>query len=101
SPLLSTPKNGIVGAKKPGTNPPNGNGGGRSNSTLSSKEVEFQNWKRRKNYDPMKAAAQGKKKEVPAKKPAGAAGGAAPSPMAKHGNTPVSGPSTNTRSYVE
>ncbi|CAB0002460.1 unnamed protein product, partial [Nesidiocoris tenuis] len=48
----------------------------------------------------MKAAAQGKKKEVPAKKPAGAAGGAAPSPMAKHGNTPVSGPSTNTRSYL-
>ncbi|KAK0168554.1 hypothetical protein PV327_002340 [Microctonus hyperodae] len=35
---------------------------GRSNSTLTSKEVEFQNWKRRKNYDPMKAAAEGKKK---------------------------------------
>lgn len=36
----------------------------RSNSTLSSKEAEFQNWKRRKNYDPMKAAAEGKKKEA-------------------------------------
>lgn len=35
---------------------------GRSNSSLTSKEVEFQNWKRRKNYDPMKAAAEGKKK---------------------------------------
>ncbi|XP_034937229.1 LOW QUALITY PROTEIN: uncharacterized protein [Chelonus insularis] len=35
---------------------------GRSNSTLTSKEIEFQNWKRRKNYDPMKAAAEGKKK---------------------------------------
>lgn len=35
---------------------------GRSNSTLTSKEVEFQNWKRRKSYDPMKAAAEGKKK---------------------------------------
>jgi hypothetical protein len=36
----------------------------RSNSTLSSKEAEFQNWKRRKNYDPMKAVAEGKKKEA-------------------------------------
>lgn len=43
----------------------------RSNSTLSSREVEFQNWKRRKSYDPMKAAAEGKKKEV-VKKPASA-----------------------------
>lgn len=41
---------------------------GRSNSTLTSKEVEFQNWKRRKNYDPMKAAAQGKKKLDTSKK---------------------------------
>lgn len=39
-------------------------GGARSNSSLSSKEVEFQNWKRRKSYDPMKAAAEGKKKEL-------------------------------------
>lgn len=38
-----------------------GGGGGRSNSTLSSREMEFQNWKRRKSYDPMKAAAEGKK----------------------------------------
>ncbi|CAG9855996.1 unnamed protein product [Phyllotreta striolata] len=38
-------------------------GGLRSNSSLSSREVEFQNWKRRKSYDPMKAAAEGKKKE--------------------------------------
>lgn len=36
--------------------------GGRSNSSLSSREVEFQNWKRRKSYDPMKAAAEGKRK---------------------------------------
>lgn len=28
-----------------------------------SKETELENWKRRKNYDPMKAAAQGKKKD--------------------------------------
>uniref|UniRef100_A0A1B6BX80 Uncharacterized protein n=1 Tax=Clastoptera arizonana TaxID=38151 RepID=A0A1B6BX80_9HEMI len=41
----------------------------RSNSTLSSKEVEFQNWKRRKSYDPMKAAAEGKKKEAARKQP--------------------------------
>nr|CAD7571688.1 unnamed protein product [Timema californicum] len=40
------------------------NPGARSNSTLSSREVEFQNWKRRKSYDPMKAAAEGKKKEA-------------------------------------
>lgn len=38
--------------------------GPRSNSSLSSREVEFQNWKRRKSYDPMKAAAEGKKKEI-------------------------------------
>jgi hypothetical protein len=37
---------------------------GRSNSSLSSREKEFQNWKRRKSYDPMKAAAEGKKKEI-------------------------------------
>ncbi|CAL7937000.1 unnamed protein product [Xylocopa violacea] len=37
---------------------------GRSNSTLTSKEIEFQNWKRRKSYDPMKAAAEGKKKLI-------------------------------------
>lgn len=36
--------------------------GSRSNSTLSSKEAEFANWRRRKTYDPMKAAAEGKKK---------------------------------------
>ncbi|XP_044728464.1 serine-rich adhesin for platelets [Chrysoperla carnea] len=36
--------------------------GNRSNSTLTSREVEFQNWKRRKSYDPMKAAAEGKRK---------------------------------------
>lgn len=36
-------------------------GGNRSNSTLTAKEVELANWKRRKNYDPMKAAAEGKK----------------------------------------
>lgn len=42
--------------------------GPRSNSTLSSREVEFQNWKRRKSYDPMKAAAEGKKKAEMARK---------------------------------
>lgn len=35
----------------------------RCNSTLTAKEVELANWNRRKNYDPMKAAALGKKKE--------------------------------------
>lgn len=44
-------------------------GAPRSNSTLSSKEVDFQNWKRRKNYDPMKAAAEGRKKGTGDKKP--------------------------------
>lgn len=42
----------------------------RSNSTLSAKELEMKNWKRRKGYDPMKAAAEGRKKEA-AKKAAG------------------------------
>lgn len=65
SPQLSTPKNDF-GKKKPGPG-----GSGRSNSTLSSKEVEFQNWKRRKSYDPMKAAAEGKKKEAAARRSGG------------------------------
>lgn len=54
----NTPK----GLKKDGTGKKQG--GTRSNSSLSSREVEFQNWKRRKSYDPMKAAAEGKKKEI-------------------------------------
>lgn len=53
------------GAKKEGKK----QSGGRSNSSLSSREVEFQNWKRRKSYDPMKAAAEGKKKAEMTKKP--------------------------------
>lgn len=40
---------------------PKKSSGSRSNSTLTAKEVELANWKRRKNYDPMKAAAEGKK----------------------------------------
>nr|CAI5828968.1 unnamed protein product [Callosobruchus analis] len=47
-----------------------GSGGPRSNSSLSSREVEFQNWKRRKSYDPMKAAAEGKRREAAARKSA-------------------------------
>jgi len=31
---------------------------------IPNKETELENWKRRKNYDPMKAAAQGKKKDI-------------------------------------
>ncbi|XP_018561667.1 uncharacterized protein LOC108903836 isoform X2 [Anoplophora glabripennis] len=54
----NTPK----GLKKDGSGKKQG--GARSNSSLSSREVEFQNWKRRKSYDPMKAAAEGKKKEI-------------------------------------
>lgn len=36
----------------------------RSNSTLSAKELELKNWKRRKEYDPLKAAAEGRKKDT-------------------------------------
>ena len=45
------------------TQPPNVIGARKShsNSTLLSKEAEFQNWKLRKNNDPMKAVAEGKK----------------------------------------
>ncbi|XP_046677475.1 nucleolar and coiled-body phosphoprotein 1 [Homalodisca vitripennis] len=65
SPLLSNAKKEVgVIKKKTGSG-----GSARSNSTLSSKEVEFQNWKRRKSYDPMKAAAEGKKKEAAKKQP--------------------------------
>ncbi|XP_014249641.1 uncharacterized protein LOC106666749 isoform X2 [Cimex lectularius] len=105
SPILSGPKNDTTSTKKKSL------GGGRSNSTLSSKEVEFQNWKRRKNYDPIKAAAAGKKKEVPSKKSpfnsisqsATAAGSAPKSPVASvlrsasfHGTRQLSaGPSSS------
>ncbi|XP_019755509.1 uncharacterized protein LOC125502314 isoform X2 [Dendroctonus ponderosae] len=53
----------MKGAKKDGKGSKQG-GGARCNSSLSSREVEFQNWKRRKSYDPMKAAAEGKKKDM-------------------------------------
>ncbi|XP_018023411.1 uncharacterized protein LOC108679320 isoform X5 [Hyalella azteca] len=33
-------------------------------AALSTKEVDFQNWKRRKNYDPMKAAKDGRQKQL-------------------------------------
>lgn len=59
---LHTPK--PVTAMKKDVNRKQGGASGRSNSTLSSREVEFQNWKRRKSYDPMKSAAEGKKKEA-------------------------------------
>jgi hypothetical protein len=36
--------------------------GSRSNSTLTAKEVELANWKRRKSYDPMRAAAEARDK---------------------------------------
>merc|ERR1712018_1101181 len=36
--------------------------GGRSTSSLSSREVEFQAWKRRKNYDPLRSAQSGNKR---------------------------------------
>lgn len=63
SPLMSNVKKEVVKKKS-------GSGGStRSNSTLSSKEVDFQNWKRRKSYDPMKAAAEGKKKDAAKKQP--------------------------------
>lgn len=63
TPVLSGAKKDTIGKKKITTGS-GSSGGGRSNSTLSSREVEFQNWKRRKSYDPMKAAAEGKKKEA-------------------------------------
>lgn len=53
--LQKSGKKDLGSAKKPG---------GRSNSSLTSREVDFQNWKRRKSYDPMKAAAEGKRKEM-------------------------------------
>lgn len=63
----------------------------RSNSTLSSREVEFQNWKRRKSYDPMKAAAEGKKKEI-IKKPSSAVNTPASSISATSSAIPTAAP---------
>ncbi|XP_050311926.1 uncharacterized protein LOC126747383 [Anthonomus grandis grandis] len=82
----------VGGAPKTGVSKKDGkhskqNNGGRSNSSLSSREVEFQNWKRRKTYDPMKAAAEGKRKELE-KRLSGMTGNAA-----KTGASPDSSPS--------
>ncbi|KAL0274306.1 UNVERIFIED_CONTAM: hypothetical protein PYX00_006759 [Menopon gallinae] len=60
TPKFTTPQN----TKKEAPKKPNSISNGRSNSSLSSREVEFQNWKRRKSFDPMKAAAEGRKKEL-------------------------------------
>lgn len=57
TPKPATPNSAAKPGKKNGKNVKQ-NSGGRSNSSLSSREVEFQNWKRRKSYDPMKAAAE-------------------------------------------
>lgn len=74
TPVLSGTKKDTPGKKKiTAGSGSSGGGGGRSNSTLSSREVEFQNWKRRKSYDPMKAAAEGKKKEAAKKQAASSA----------------------------
>lgn len=48
-------------------------GGLRSNSSLSAQEIEFQNWKRRKSYDPLKAAAEDRKKKSMMQSAAGSA----------------------------
>nr|CAH7720921.1 unnamed protein product [Callosobruchus chinensis] len=67
----TTPGGSTKTNKKDGKKSSSGGGGGpRSNSSLSSREVEFQNWKRRKSYDPMKAAAEGKRREAAARKSA-------------------------------
>ncbi|XP_050693905.1 mucin-19-like [Eriocheir sinensis] len=58
----SIQKEGSIGGGVGGGGRRRGVAAPRSNSTLSAKEVDFQNWKRRKNYDPMKAAAEGRKK---------------------------------------
>ncbi|XP_063370598.1 uncharacterized protein LOC134658857 [Cydia amplana] len=36
----------------------------RSSSALASKEAEFNNWKKRSSYDPMKAAQEGRRKQM-------------------------------------
>lgn len=51
----STANNNNFNPRKPPT-------GSRSNSTLTAKEVEMANWRRRKSYDPLKAAAEARKK---------------------------------------
>lgn len=85
TPVLSGTKKDTAGKKKITGSSGGGSGGGRSNSTLSSREVEFQNWKRRKSYDPMKAAAEGKKKEAAKKQ-------AASSPMTQSTNSTITTP---------
>lgn len=84
---MSGAKKETVGKKKitTGTGSSRGGGGARSNSTLSSREVDFQNWKRRKSYDPMKAAAEGKKKEAAKKQ-------VSSSPMTQSTNSTITTP---------
>merc|ERR1719419_1475761 len=54
TPAPSFPSKGKPNPVKSGS----GVSGGRSTSSLSSKEAEFQAWKRRKNYDPLKSATR-------------------------------------------
>jgi len=59
SPLLSTRKN--LSSKKKWNSSILCS---KAKVSIPNKETELENWKRRKNYDPMKSAAQGKKKDL-------------------------------------
>ncbi|XP_049882046.1 uncharacterized protein LOC126378027 isoform X2 [Pectinophora gossypiella] len=50
------PKNQEKGQKRPSQH--------RSSSALASKEAEYTNWKKRSSYDPMKAAQEGKRRQM-------------------------------------
>ncbi|XP_053620965.1 uncharacterized protein LOC128681232 isoform X2 [Plodia interpunctella] len=54
------PKNQEKGQKKPSQH--------RSSSALASKEAEYTNWKKRSSYDPMKAAQEGRRRQMMAKR---------------------------------
>ena len=74
----------------------------RSSSSLTSKELEFQAWKRRKDYDPRKAAARpsSSRKVSAGSSQGGGGGGGGQSSQARHSKLSMLSSSAMTKSLV-
>lgn len=72
----------------------------RSSSSLTSKELEFQAWKRRKEYDPRKAAARPSSSRKVSAGSSQSAGGGGGGGQARHNKLSVLSSSAMTKSLV-
>ena len=75
----------------------------RSSSSLTSKELEFQAWKRRKDYDPRKAAARpssGRKVSAGSSQSGGGGGVGGQSSQARHNKLSVLSSTAMTKSLI-